>query len=74
MGAMEPFPWSSVFEPQDIEAMSMAFADVCKALKLDNDARAKEIIAVRIIELVRHGERNPNRLRDCLLREAGNTV
>jgi len=52
----------------------MAFVDVCKALKLDNDARAKEIIAVRIIELVRRGEHNPNRLRDRLLREAGNTV
>ena len=40
----------------------MSFVDVCKALKLDNDARAKEIIAVRIIELVRRGEHNPNRL------------
>ena len=60
----------SVFEPSDIAAMSIALDDVCKALKLDGNANAKEMVAVRIIELARRGERNPARLRDRLLNEA----
>ena len=59
-----------VFEPSDISVMSLALDDVCKALGLDGDAKAKEVVAERIIELVRRGERSPRRLRDRLLREA----
>jgi hypothetical protein len=43
---------------------------VCKALRLDGNAKAKEVVAIRIIELARRGERNPTRLRDRLLKEA----
>jgi hypothetical protein len=51
--------------------MSVAFEDVCRALKLDDDARqAREAIAVRIIELVRRGERDPERLCERVLRTA----
>jgi hypothetical protein len=50
--------------------MSVAFEDVCRALKLDGDARAKETVAVKIIELARRGERDPERLRARVLREA----
>ena len=71
MGTIAAFLESSVFEPQDIEAMSMALNDVCKALKLDGDARAKEIIAACIIDLARRSERNSTKLRDHLLEEAG---
>jgi hypothetical protein len=60
----------SVFGPSDINAMSMALDDVCKALRLDGNAKAKAVVAVRIIELARRGERNPTRLRDRLLKEA----
>jgi hypothetical protein len=60
----------SVFDQSDIDAMSIALDDVCKELKLDGDAKAKEIVAMRIIELARRGERNPARLRDRLLNEA----
>jgi hypothetical protein len=60
----------SVFEPHDIKAMSMALDDVCSALKL-RDGSAKEVIAARIIDLARCGERNPTRLRDRVLHEAG---
>lgn len=72
MGAILPFlrQDDSVFEPADIQAMSMALDDVCKALQLDGDATAKEVIAVRIIELARRGERSPTKLRDRLLQEA----
>jgi hypothetical protein len=60
----------SVFEQSDINAMSTALDGVCKELKLDGNEKAKEIVAMRIIELARRGERNPARLRDRLLNEA----
>jgi hypothetical protein len=52
----------------DIKAMSMALDDVCKELKLDGNANAKETIAVRIIELARCGERSPTKLEFCAKR------
>jgi len=61
----------NVFAPDDIRMMSMAFEDVCRILKADGDPKAKEVIAVRIIELTRRGERDPAKLRDRVLREAG---
>ena len=36
----------------------------------DGEAAAKEIVAVRIIELARRGERSPAKLRDRVLHEA----
>jgi hypothetical protein len=60
----------SVFEPHDITAMSRALDDVCEVLKL-RDNSAKEVIAGRIIDLARGGERSPTRLRDRVLHEAG---
>jgi len=60
----------SVFEPKDITAMSMALDDVCKELNLRDDGPAREVIAVRIIDLAKAGERSPTRLRDRVLHEA----
>ena len=48
----------------------MALDDVCKVLKLDGDEKAKETIAIRIVELSRRGERHPIKLRDRVLAEA----
>jgi hypothetical protein len=61
---------NGVFSPVDIQAMSMAFDDVWKALGLDDHAAAKETVASRIIELARRGERSPTKLRDRVLAEA----
>jgi hypothetical protein len=64
-------PKSLVLEPRDLIAMSMAFEEVCTALKVDdknNETRA--VIAEHIVELSRHGERSPTKLRDCALAEA----
>jgi hypothetical protein len=58
------------FDPADVKAMSMAFDDVCKALRLNGDKRATETVAVRIVELARRGERSPTKLRDRVLAEA----
>jgi hypothetical protein len=64
-----------VFSPVDIQLMSIALDDVCKALQLGGDAAAKEAVAIRIIELARRGERHPTKLRDRVVAEAnGGTV
>jgi hypothetical protein len=59
-----------VYSPDDIQAMSIALDYVCKALRLDGDAAAKEAVAIRIIELARRGERDPTKLGDRVVAEA----
>ena len=75
MGTIIPFLRDdlrdSVFEPHDINAMSRALDNVCAALNLKDDSAAREVIAARIIDLARCGERSPTRLRDRVLHEAG---
>jgi len=61
---------AGVFEPDDIEAMSLAYEGVCGTLDINGDARARETIAERVIELARRGERRPAVLRDRVLAEA----
>jgi hypothetical protein len=70
MGTIVPFLKDAAFGPEDIATMSMVLDDVCKELKVDRDGYAKEVIATRIIELARRGERSPTGLRDRLLTEA----
>ena len=60
----------SVFEAHEIKAMSAAFDKVCEAMNLQDDSSAKQIMAARIIDLVRRGECSPKRLRDRVLQEA----
>jgi hypothetical protein len=71
MATIIPFLRDGVFDPKDVTAMSMALDDVCAALKLSDDSVAKQVIATRIIDLARTGERSPTRLRDRVLHEAG---
>ena len=70
MATILPFVKDGVFDPKDITAMSTALDDVCKILNLGDDSSAREVIASRIIDLARAGERNPARLRDRILHEA----
>jgi hypothetical protein len=71
MAAIIPFLRGyNAFEPDDISAMSMALEDVCKELNINGDTSAREVIAIRIIELAQPGERNPTKLRDRLIQEA----
>jgi hypothetical protein len=59
-----------MFGPEDIQAMSTAFEDVCKTLNLADEAKSeRELLARNIIALVRQGERNAALLRDRMLRE-----
>jgi hypothetical protein len=62
----------SVFEPDATRAMSLAFDEACRTLKLkDGAAREREAVAVRIIELARRGEHDPVRLCERVVRDAG---
>jgi len=66
-----PILRDAAFEPQDIAIMSLAVDEVCKPLGIPADRDGiREMVASRIIELVRRGERSPTRLRDRLLSEA----
>jgi hypothetical protein len=58
------------FGPQDIDAMSAALDAVCKLLNIRRNTTAEELIALRIIELARRGERSSEALREHLLTES----
>ena len=73
MATIIPFLQDDAFDPDALRAMSTALEDVCRMLKVDHDQGAREVMAVRIIELARRGERDPERLSDRVLREAGAT-
>jgi hypothetical protein len=67
-----PYLGDGAFDPDDIKAMSMALDDVCKTLNLTYGASAaRQVIAERIIELARRGERSPTVLRNRVLHECG---
>ena len=61
MGAISTVS-AGVFDPNDVEAMSTAYEEVCNALHINGDAGARETIAVRVIELARRGDVAP---RSC---------
>jgi hypothetical protein len=71
MVAILPFSREEcAFDPKDVTAMSVAFEEVCKLLDLPADAATtREVIAIRIIELAKRGQRSPTALRDQVLRE-----
>jgi hypothetical protein len=61
---------AETFEPAAIQVMSVALDDICKALNIPADAIAREVIAIRVIELAGRGARSPTELRDSVLAEA----
>jgi len=62
----------TVFEPEVTSAMSTAFDEACRVLQLADGARRERgAVAVRIIELARRGEHDPERLCERVLRDAG---
>lgn len=70
MCAIGPSVSAGVFYPDDIESMSLAYEEVCHALRINGDAGARETIARRVIELARCGELRPKVLRDRVLAES----
>jgi hypothetical protein len=56
---------NSAFGPDEITVMIGAFEDTLRALKpIDRNDPVTLLVAKKIIELARQGERNPVRLRD----------
>ena len=57
-----------VYEPELLDLMSWVYEDVFKALGLvDRAAPVTELIAKKIIELTKAGERDPARMRDLTI-------
>ena len=61
------------FGPEEIQAMHSAYEDVCKQLGLreQKNDRVTEVVALKIIEIARTGERNMTVLRDGALKSLG---
>ena len=60
------------FPPEVIDAMSWAFEEICERLVIPETADApRAMVAFRIVELARKGERDPERLRDKALKSIG---
>jgi hypothetical protein len=59
----------SAFQPDEIDAMSRALEETCKVLHINGQARDRETIAARIIDLARNGMMEPAALRDRVLSE-----
>jgi hypothetical protein len=72
MSQDSPIPdYEHVFGPETTAAMGAALEQVCHTLRIDHDAVARELIATRIIELAKRGERDAKKLRDRVLMETG---
>lgn len=65
-----PFLKDNVFGPQDIQAMSTAFEEVCNILNMADHAKSeRELLAKKIIALAPGDQCHAAFLRDRLLRE-----
>ena len=69
---IRPFLKDAVFGPDVISVMGAAFEEVCKTLEASGRTDiTKEIVAIKIIQLVRGGETHPIVLREKVLSELG---
>jgi hypothetical protein len=59
----------SAFQPDEIDAMSRALEETCKVLHVNGQAKDREAIAARIIDLARNGILNAKALRERVLAE-----
>ena len=60
----------AAFDPAAITALRDAYESACAALQLaDRAAPLTEVVAKKIIEHARRGERDPLRLREIVLKE-----
>ena len=64
-----PLLQGRAYGPEDIKVMSTAFEGALNALGLmDRGDPLNELVARKIIEIAKTGERNPSRLRDRALK------
>ena len=70
-----PFLNGERFDPEDRRVLSVAFEMVCIALRIGgSDDFVKQAIALKIVELARGGERNPDILCEQALKFAEHAV
>jgi hypothetical protein len=63
----------SVFQPDEVEAIANAFEATCAALGLSTrDEPIGQLVASKVIECARTGERDPKRLCKLVLSELEN--
>ena len=66
---IRPLLRDGAFSPEDITALAAAFEDTLLALGVrDRQHPTVILVAKRVIELARQGERNPALLRDAVLK------
>jgi hypothetical protein len=61
----EPCRGSTVSEDERREAMNRAFKQACARLELTGSTPVIELVAVRVVELSRAGESDPDRLTEA---------
>ena len=57
------------FEPEQINSMSKALEETCKALHVNGQAHDRELLAARIVDLARSGVIDAKALRDRVVAE-----
>jgi hypothetical protein len=68
--ALHPFLRDAVFEPDEVHALALAFDGICHEMDLPVTATvAREVVAMRVIDLAREGLIDPTRLKDRVLHE-----
>jgi hypothetical protein len=57
------------FSPNQVEAMHRAFKQACAGLGLTGSTPVIELVAIRIVELARAGEFDPDKLTETVVAE-----
>ena len=70
--AVIPFFQDASFDPETTHIMGLAYESACKALRdVGQPAMVKDVIAKRIIDIAKTGERDPNALCERALQALG---
>jgi hypothetical protein len=62
-----PLLEGAAFSPEDVVVLTTAFEDCLRALKVVDRIPVVTLVDKRIIDLAKHGERNPASLREQVL-------
>ena len=60
----------SIFDDDTASTMGAAVDRICQRLNINGDARAREVITMRVVDLVRSGERDLEKLCERVVSEA----
>jgi hypothetical protein len=65
---LTPYLSEAAFDPQAVEVMNSAFVALCNTLQLTNrEDPMTEIVARKVIDIGRTGERDPKTIHDLVL-------